>query len=97
METIAVTKVLGCFQQAYYGPGLKFEERSKAMFLQQELVFAAMGSDMFDVRVLLRRHYGSFPVRLLLDLRRENHDVGQMKSYGFLCYVYVYVYMSGSR
>ena len=38
------------------------------MFLQQELVFADMGSDMFDVRVLLRRHYGSFPVRQLLDL-----------------------------
>ena len=68
METIAVTKVLGCFQQAYSGPGLKFEERPKAMFLQQELVFADMGSDMFDVRVLLRRHYGSFPVRQLLDL-----------------------------
>ena len=68
METIAVTKVLGCFQQAYSGPGLKFEERSKAMFLQQELVFADMVSDMFDVRVLLRRHYGSFPVRQLLDL-----------------------------
>ena len=67
-RNIAVTKVLGCFQQAYSGPGLKFEERSKAMFLQQELVFADMGSDMFDVRVLLRRHHGSFPVRQLLDL-----------------------------
>ena len=38
------------------------------MFLQQELVFADIGSDMFDVRVLLRRHHGSFPVRQLLDL-----------------------------
>ena len=38
------------------------------MFLQQELVFAAMGSDMFDVCALLRRHYSSFPVRQLLDL-----------------------------
>jgi len=63
-----VTKVLGRAKQAYSRPGLNFEERSKALFLLQELVFAAMGSDMFDVRILLRRHYGSFPVRQLVDL-----------------------------
>jgi hypothetical protein len=62
-----VLKILGRALQAYSRPGLTFEERTKALFLQQELIKAAMGTDMFDVRVLSRMHYGGFVLHQLLD------------------------------
>ena len=47
---------------------MTFEARTKALFCLQQLIKAAMGNDMYDVRVLGRRHYGGFPVQQLLDL-----------------------------
>ena len=63
-----VLKVLGRATQAWSRPGLTFEARTKALFCLQQLIKAAMGNDMFDVRVLSRKHYGGFPVQQLLDL-----------------------------
>jgi hypothetical protein len=42
--------------------------RTKAFFLQQLLLYRAMGSAMFDVRVLTKSHWGGFPTHQLLYL-----------------------------
>jgi hypothetical protein len=47
------------------------EARTKAFFLQQILVYRAMGSSMFDVRVPTKSHWGGFPTHQLLDLRNR--------------------------
>ena len=62
-----VLRIVGMAQQAYSRSGLTFEARTKAFFLLQLLIRSAMGSDMFDVRVLRHQHYGGFPLHQIID------------------------------
>jgi hypothetical protein len=63
-----VLKTLGRAQQAWSRPGLTWAARTKALFLQQALVYRAMGEDLYDVRTLTGSHYAGFPTHQLIDL-----------------------------